>query len=73
MFKHPSTWLQNSSVQSGKQLPPHLSPNLPIGQGILQFGPKYPGSHSAEYNNYSKYSLKRKEAYKCYVVYFYNF
>lgn len=44
---HPLIWLQYSAVHFGEHQPPHLGPNLPGGQDLLQNGPKYPAVHSA--------------------------
>lgn len=48
--RHPFTGSQNSFVHLGKHLPPHLSPNLPSGQDLLQNLPKYPGAQAANIN-----------------------
>lgn len=48
--RHPLTGSQKSFVHLGKHLPPHLSPNLPSGQDLLQNLPKYPGAQAANIN-----------------------
>lgn len=48
--RHPLPGSQKSFVHLGKHLPPHLSPNLPSGQDLLQNLPKYPGAQAANIN-----------------------